>query len=61
VIASLNCTTLGGWVDYARGLEQAGADGIELNVYFIPADLSLSARDWAMDSWGIEHREPSDE
>lgn len=45
VIASLNCMTLGGWVDYARGLEQAGADGIELNVYFIPADLSLSARD----------------
>jgi dihydroorotate dehydrogenase (fumarate) len=45
VIASLNCMTRGAWVDYARGLAEAGADGLELNVYFIPADLNLSARD----------------
>lgn len=45
VIASLNCMTLGGWVDYARSLEQAGADGLELNVFFVPADLSLSGLD----------------
>jgi dihydroorotate dehydrogenase (fumarate) len=45
VIASLNCMTLGGWVDYAQGLEQAGADAIELNVYFIPADLTTSGSD----------------
>lgn len=38
VIASLNCVTHGGWVDYARGLQEAGADAIEINVYFIPAD-----------------------
>ena len=45
VIASLNCTTQEGWIDYARGLQQAGADAIELNVYFIPADLAMTGRD----------------
>lgn len=45
VIASLNGTTEGGWVDYAKRLADAGASAIELNVYFIPADLELSGRD----------------
>jgi dihydroorotate dehydrogenase (fumarate) len=45
VIASLNCTTREGWVDYASALEQAGADAIELNVYFIPADPGLDGRE----------------
>ena len=45
VIASLNCTTQQGWIDYARGLQQAGADAIELNVYFIPADLTMTGRE----------------
>jgi dihydroorotate dehydrogenase (fumarate) len=45
VVASLNGMTRAGWVDYARNLEQAGASAIELNVYFIPADLTLSGRD----------------
>ena len=34
VIASLNGVSGAGWVDYARGLQQAGADAIELNIYF---------------------------
>lgn len=38
VIASLNGVSRGGWVSYAREMQQAGADAIELNVYFIPAD-----------------------
>jgi dihydroorotate dehydrogenase (fumarate) len=42
VIASLNGTTDEGWISYARLLEQAGASALELNVYFIPADLSLT-------------------
>jgi dihydroorotate dehydrogenase (fumarate) len=42
VIASLNCVTHAGWVDYASGLQEAGADAIELNVYFIPADLAMT-------------------
>lgn len=33
IIASLNGTTPGGWLDYARLMEQAGADGLELNLY----------------------------
>ena len=45
VIASLNGITHAGWIDYARALQQAGADAIELNVYFIPADPALSGRD----------------
>lgn len=38
VIASLNGTTSGGWIDYAKQMEQAGADGLELNVYFVATD-----------------------
>jgi dihydroorotate dehydrogenase (fumarate) len=38
VIASLNGCTPGGWTDYARLIEQAGADGLELNVYDLPTD-----------------------
>ncbi|HTT69084.1 MAG TPA: dihydroorotate dehydrogenase-like protein [Gemmatimonadales bacterium] len=42
VIASLNGVSSGGWVDYARKMEQAGADALELNVYFIPTDAHLT-------------------
>src|SRR3712207_3522962 len=38
VIGSLNGTTPGGWVEYARLIQEAGADALELNVYFIPAN-----------------------
>jgi dihydroorotate dehydrogenase (fumarate) len=44
VIASLNGTTLGGWVDFARLIEQAGAAALELNLYAVPTD---PARDGA--------------
>ncbi len=42
VIASLNGTTSEGWISYARSIEEAGAKGLELNIYFIPADISMS-------------------
>jgi dihydroorotate dehydrogenase (fumarate) len=45
VIASLNGATPGGWVQYARHLESAGAQAIELNVYDVIVDPSLSAAD----------------
>ncbi len=45
IIGSLNGITHEGWVDYARKIEQAGAKGLELNVYYIPADLDLSGRE----------------
>lgn len=38
VIGSLNGTTPGGWTDYARRIEQAGAHALELNLYVVPAD-----------------------
>jgi len=36
VIGSINGITTGGWLDYAKKIEQAGADAIELNIYYIP-------------------------
>jgi dihydroorotate dehydrogenase (fumarate) len=45
VIASLNCITQAGWADYARSLQEAGADAIELNIYFIPTDLAMTGRE----------------
>ena len=44
VIASLNGTTLGGWLDFARLIEDAGAYALELNLYAVPTD---PARDGA--------------
>ncbi len=38
VIGSLNGSTPGGWIDYAKQIEQAGADGLELNVYHLATD-----------------------
>mgnify|MGYP000984661095 CR=1 FL=1 len=43
VIASLNGASAGGWTQYARKIEEAGADALELNIYYIPTDLTLTA------------------
>jgi len=43
VIASLNGTTPSGWTAHARQLQEAGADALELNVYYMPADLTNSS------------------
>jgi len=43
VIASLNATSDGGWVQHATRIEQAGADALELNLYHVAADPSLDA------------------
>lgn len=43
IIASLNGITLGGWVEYGKLLEEAGADALELNVYYIAANLEESS------------------
>src|SRR5919201_471938 len=42
VIGSLNGVSTGGWVKYARLIEEAGADALELNVYFVPTDPYLA-------------------
>ncbi|HAB52159.1 MAG: dihydroorotate dehydrogenase [Ignavibacteria bacterium RIFOXYB2_FULL_35_12] len=38
IIASLNGKSVGGWIDYAKKIEQAGADALELNIYFLASD-----------------------
>ncbi|HEY1296968.1 MAG TPA: dihydroorotate dehydrogenase-like protein [Chloroflexota bacterium] len=43
VIASLNGVANGGWVEYAKALQDAGADALELNLYYIPTDPLLSS------------------
>lgn len=45
IIGSLNGITELGWIEFARQIEQAGADGLELNLFFIPGDIRLSAGD----------------
>jgi dihydroorotate dehydrogenase (fumarate) len=45
VIASLNGITPGGWADYARSMQDAGAAAIELNIYYLPGDPRISGRD----------------
>jgi dihydroorotate dehydrogenase (fumarate) len=42
IVGSLNGSSIGGWVEYARNIEQAGADALELNIYWIPTDPDLS-------------------
>lgn len=44
IIASLNGVSSGGWIKYAKKLEQAGADALELNITYIPTDACESAR-----------------
>jgi len=43
VVASLNGTTASGWITHAKELQQAGADALELNVYYMPADITQSS------------------
>ncbi|MEI6075764.1 MAG: dihydroorotate dehydrogenase-like protein [Verrucomicrobiota bacterium] len=42
IIASLNGSSAGGWTDYARQIQKAGADALELNIYYIPTDMNLT-------------------
>ena len=43
IIGSLNGITNDGWVDYARLIEEAGADAIEVNIFFIPGNVDISS------------------
>ena len=49
IIGSLNGITTEGWIDYSKLIEQAGADGIEVNIFFIPGDIAMSSSE-------VEHR-----
>lgn len=45
VIGSLNGISSGGWVDYARRIQDAGADALELNIYYVPTDTKLTSQE----------------
>ncbi len=45
VIASLNGVSSGGWIDYARLMQEAGADALELNMYYVAADAAQTSED----------------
>ncbi len=49
IIGSLNGITTKGWIDYSKLMEQAGADAIEVNIFFIPGDIAMSSSE-------VEHR-----
>jgi dihydroorotate dehydrogenase (fumarate) len=43
IIGSLNGVSTGGWIKYAKQIESAGADALELNIYYLPTDPSMTA------------------
>ena len=45
VIGSLNGVSTGGWINYAKKIEEAGADALELNIYFLPNNPDLTSAD----------------
>ena len=45
IIASLNGVSTGGWIDYAKRMEEAGADAIELNIYYISTDPKVTSQE----------------
>jgi dihydroorotate dehydrogenase (fumarate) len=45
IIGSLNGVSRGGWIEYARKIQEAGADALELNIYFVPIQETLFAED----------------
>jgi dihydroorotate dehydrogenase (fumarate) len=43
VIGSINGVSSGGWIEYAQKIEQAGADAVELNIYYLPTDPEITS------------------
>ena len=43
VLGSLNGVSSGGWIEYGRKIQDAGADALELNLYYLPVDLDLTS------------------
>ena len=46
IVASINCVTAQNWIYYARKIQDAGADAIELNIFMLPTDLNISGADY---------------
>ena len=45
VIASINCVSASEWIQFASDIQQAGADGLELNMFIMPANINMSNED----------------
>lgn len=45
IIASINCTSASEWTSFAKSIEAAGADGLELNVFVMPSDISKTSEE----------------
>ena len=45
IIGSLNGVSIGGWTNYAGLIEDAGADALELNIYYVPTSLDMTGRE----------------
>ncbi|MBD2410216.1 dihydroorotate dehydrogenase [Nostoc calcicola FACHB-389] len=45
IIASLNGSSVGGWTNYAKQIQQAKADALELNIYYVPTDFELTSNE----------------
>jgi dihydroorotate dehydrogenase (fumarate) len=60
VIASLNGKSLGGWIDYAKKIEQAGADALELNIYLLATDTIKKSEEVDMNYIHIVRRVKSE-
>lgn len=56
VIASVNCTYSREWTVFAKELERAGADGLELNMFFLPSDLARSSEEREKEYFAIVER-----
>jgi dihydroorotate dehydrogenase (fumarate) len=46
VMASINCVSSNEWTGFAKQIEEAGADALELNIYFLPLDINKDPRDY---------------
>ena len=55
IIASLNGVSKGGWLQYARMMEQAGADAIEMNIYSIATDPAVKGSELEQDYIDLVH------
>lgn len=53
VIASVNCISNSEWIDYVTRIEKAGADGIELNMFIMPADSSIKGEGYEKEYFDI--------
>jgi dihydroorotate dehydrogenase (fumarate) len=56
VIASVNCTYSREWTSFAKELERAGADGLELNMFFLPSDLKRSSEEREREYFAVVER-----